>query len=463
MFGTPKEPEDVECALGELPSLLDSREKEISRTLIEKTQKQRNTIRDLRSSLKELVKDLTSKEREEAYHPKLETIAKNTLPLFERAMFSSLSKDLPEDPDLFYLAATESLKGCVKSLSGQGRYLRGVFPEEMKEIRETVDQIGREMNAMTPAIAEARKQREVLSAVRIDLSRLNSAEKEKKHTADEINLLRGETLRETGDIDRLCDRIRAVNEAIDQGSLRNQQEELATAKREFLEKEMALQADLAVVAHVFRKAEKVLGRTIGTASVKDIESFVDTLAGSGIFALFDPETGDIGTWISDFPQPFEKGGTAPAFLNGVAGYAVASPEDRGESFSLNPADGSLECGRIKFFPKTSGAFSPAEKIHLFFQVYAPGGIPGSACFELADRDGQAWETKGTPAAESWNRTSKIWSAVYMLDSADTAPGEYMLKIALPSTTDKPGLIHQLRLTIGDGPSQVIQNKHNKPD
>ncbi|HNO08241.1 MAG TPA: hypothetical protein PKJ03_05915, partial [Methanoregulaceae archaeon] len=282
MFGPPKESEDVECALGELPALLDSREKEISRILIEKTQKQRITIRDLRSSLKELVKDLTSKEREEAYHPKLETIAKNTLPLFERAMFSSLSKDLPEDPDLFYLAATESLKGCVKSLSGQGRYLRGVFPEEMKEIRETVDQIGREMNAMTPAIAEARTQREVLSMVRIDLSRLNSAEKEKKRNTDEITLLRGETVRETGDIDRLSERIKAINEAIDQGSLRVQQEELATAKSEFLEKEMALQADLAVVAHVFRKAEKVLGRTLGTASVKDIESFVDTLAGSGI-------------------------------------------------------------------------------------------------------------------------------------------------------------------------------------
>lgn len=282
MFGTPKEPEDVKCALGELPSLLDSREKEISRILIEKTQKQRTTIRDLRSSLKELVKDLASKEREEAYHPKLETIAKNTLPLFERAMFSSLSKDLPEEPDLFYLAATECLKGCVKSLSGQGRYLRGVFPEEMKEIREMVDQIGREMNAMTPAIAEARTQREVLSAVRIDLSRLNSAEKEKKRTTDEINLLRGDIVRETGDIDRLCDRIKAINEAIDQGSLRNQQEELATAKSEFLEKEMSLQADLAVVAHVFRKAEKVLGRTLGTGSVKDIESFVDTLAGSGI-------------------------------------------------------------------------------------------------------------------------------------------------------------------------------------
>ena len=69
MFGPPKESEDVECALGELPALLDSREKEISRILIEKTQKQRITIRDLRSSLKELVKDLTSKEREVAYHP----------------------------------------------------------------------------------------------------------------------------------------------------------------------------------------------------------------------------------------------------------------------------------------------------------------------------------------------------------------------------------------------------------
>ena len=268
--------------LGEFPSLLDSREKDVSRILSEKTQKQRNTIRDLRSALKELVQDLASKEREEAFHPKLETIAKNTLPLFERAMFSSLSKDLPEDPEMFYHAATESLKGCVKGLSGQGRYLQGVFPEEMKEIREMVDQIGREMNAMTPAIAEARNQRALLSTVRADLTHLNAAEKEKKRGTDEVDLLKEEIAREKGDYDRLRNRIDTINEAVKTGSLRDLKEELAELNNEFLDEERALQSDLSVIAHVFRKAEKVLIRTMGAAAGKDLELFVDTLAGTGI-------------------------------------------------------------------------------------------------------------------------------------------------------------------------------------
>ena len=224
MFGSAIERGEVRYAAGELSALLDSREKDISRILLEKTQKQRNAIRDLRSAVKELVQDLALKEREEAYHPKLETIAKNTLPLFERAMISSLSKDLPEDPDLFYHAATESLKGCVKGLSGQGRYLRGVFPEEMKEIRETVDQIGREMNAMTPAIAEARDQRELLSSVRANLTHLTTAEKETKRGRDEINLLKEEIAREGGEGDRLRERVGILTEAIDTGSLREQPE-----------------------------------------------------------------------------------------------------------------------------------------------------------------------------------------------------------------------------------------------
>lgn len=282
MFGPPKEPGEVRYAAGELSALLDSREKDISLILLEKTREQRNAIRDLRSAVKELVQDLALKEREEAYHPKLETIAKNTLPLFERVMISSLSKDLPEDPELFYHAATESLKGCVKGLSGQGRYLRGVFPEEMKEIRERVDQIGREMNAMTPAIAEARDQRKLLSSVRADLTRLNSAEKEKKRGTDDILLLKEEIARETEERDRLCERVGILNEEIDKGILRDQREDLTLVKGEFLERERALQADLTVIGHVFRKAEKVVGRTMGTASGKDLESFVDTLSGSGI-------------------------------------------------------------------------------------------------------------------------------------------------------------------------------------
>lgn len=282
LFGPGKEPGAVSYHIDELPAILDARENEVTRTLAEKTLKQRNTIRDLRRALKERVQDLASKQREEAYHPKLETIAKNTLPLFERAMLASLTKDLPEEPEAFYHDATETLKGCVKGLSGQGLYLRGVFPEEMKEIREMVDQIGREMNAMTPSIAAARSIRALLSSVRADLSRLKSAETEKKTGIEEFLPLKEELGRKEREYDQLCERIAIMKEAVETEELRADREEVAALNREFLDEERTLGADLAVLSHVFRKGEKILTRTMGPASAKDLDALVDTLAGSGI-------------------------------------------------------------------------------------------------------------------------------------------------------------------------------------
>lgn len=282
LFGPGKEPEAVPYPVDDLPEVLDSIEAEVTRTLSEKTLKQRNTIRDLRYALKDLVQDLASKEREEAYHPKLESIAKNTLPLFERAMLSSLGKDLPEEPEEFYHAASESLKGCIKGLSGQGRYLRGVFPDEMKEIREVVDQIGREMNAMNPSIAEARDKRKLLSSVRVDLSRFISAEAELKRGNDEIIKVKGEIFREERERDQIHGKIRKLKDEVDAGNLQDMREEVTDLHREYLREERALQADLAALSHVLRKGEKVLGRTMGSASDRNLEALVDTLSGSGI-------------------------------------------------------------------------------------------------------------------------------------------------------------------------------------
>lgn len=268
--------------IDELPATLDSREKEVTRILADKTLKQRNTIRDLRKALKERVEDLASKEREEVYHPKLESIAKNTLPLFERVMLSSLTKDLPEDPDEFYHAATESLKGCVKGLSGQGRYLSGVFPEEMKEIRGMVDRIGREMNDLTPSIAEARSKRTLLSAVRADLSRFSWSETEKKRGIVEIAQLKEEIDREEQEIGRIRERIEIMKDKVETEPFSGLREEVAGLNRDFLREERALQADLAVISHVLRKGEKVLVRSMGHASVKELEALVDTLAANDI-------------------------------------------------------------------------------------------------------------------------------------------------------------------------------------
>jgi hypothetical protein len=152
----------------------------------------------------------------------------------------------------------------------------------MKEIREMVDQIGREMNAMTPFIGEARNKRTLISGVRANLSRLNSAETEYKRGSEEIARLRGEIDREERERDQIRGKIKSMKDAVDTGSLQGMREEVAVLKRDLLDEERALQADLVVISHVSRKAEKVLGRTLGTASAKDLEALVDTLSGSGI-------------------------------------------------------------------------------------------------------------------------------------------------------------------------------------
>ncbi|MHB8095834.1 MAG: VWA domain-containing protein [Candidatus Aminicenantales bacterium] len=174
------------------------------------------------------------------------------------------------------------------------------------------------------------------------------------------------------------------------------------------------------------------------------------LEGAGnriIFALFDPETGEIGTWSSDCPPPIKKGSSEPSFINCVPGYAVSNTTDRKGAFQLKGTEGSLECGKIRFFPKTAGGFMPTEDVHLFIQAYSPQGAPVEARFELADSSGQSREIKGTIAAESWNKSTKIWSAAYKLDLEGLAPGDYVLKTIIPPAGDKSALTREVQISI----------------
>ena len=61
-------------------------------------------------------------------------------------------RGVARDPEEFYEAAVECVKGCLNAVRGQGRYLMVAFPEEMKDIKAGIDAIGREINVMTKAI-----------------------------------------------------------------------------------------------------------------------------------------------------------------------------------------------------------------------------------------------------------------------------------------------------------------------
>jgi hypothetical protein len=266
----------------DIPAFLEDREKEITRALSHETKKNRKAISSARSGLIKRIRELVSLEREEAYHPKLEKIARNSLPLFEKAMLSSLARTLPEEPEAFYHAASESLKGCVKGLAGPGRYLRGVFPDEMKEIRETVDLIGREMNAMTPHIARARMKRDQVRALKKDLAWLTEALSEKENLISGLSQTEAEIEAEKEGLTLLAGEEQEVRLAFTAPHIAILNQDANRLREEVLAEERVIRNNLSVISHLLRKGENVLQKGQGGAAAKDLELVGDSLTVSGL-------------------------------------------------------------------------------------------------------------------------------------------------------------------------------------
>jgi predicted nucleic acid-binding Zn-ribbon protein len=277
-----KEEGPLTLTSAEIPPFLDDSQREGSAILYEKTKLHRRSVEESKKELALLLDEISSKEREESYHPKIEKVAKNTLPLFRKAILSALSKELPSDPEEFYTAAGECLKGCVKGLTGPGRYLQGVFPDEMKKIREIVDRVGREVNAMTPAVAEARKRRDLINHIRNDLSRFQAASSEREGAMVGIERHRQEIARVTEELGQAHRETAALESGPEAGEAVVLKDQLNVSKGFLEDEERSIRADLSVLAHVLRKGEKVVQRSQGGAAAKGLEETVDLLAGSGI-------------------------------------------------------------------------------------------------------------------------------------------------------------------------------------
>ncbi len=151
---------------GEIPAWITVEHSKILKNEKDHVDVSRKNIIGNIEKLRELVGFLGSAEHEGVVHPKLEKVVEKSLPLYKKAILSALNRQFPENPDEFYIAVTECLKGCLKSSAGPGRYLIAVFPEEMKAIRGAIDQVGREINSMNPVIAETRNKREALNRIR---------------------------------------------------------------------------------------------------------------------------------------------------------------------------------------------------------------------------------------------------------------------------------------------------------
>jgi hypothetical protein len=273
-----KDPEPVVIPFDTLPAWLGEREKTARTQLTSRTDDPVKKIRDATANLQNIVNTIEKAEHDPEIHPKLKSIAKNSLPLFVKAMNSSLVRELPEDIENFYPAAVESLKSCLNSTRGQGRYLQIVFPEEMKAVRTGIDTIGREINGITAALTDYRKEKTLVDNI------LNL------HTAlIDINA----DISKAADKDqRIIARMREISERIaaiekEEQSFPADERMAEAAGLESALKEMESQRDtitrayatLSMTAsHVFRKAEKIAIKQKHPAEISVVRHTMELLS-----------------------------------------------------------------------------------------------------------------------------------------------------------------------------------------
>ena len=275
----PKKPAAVVIAFSSIPAWTDVREKNARMVLEEAAKVPMQNIRNSAAQLQHIVNSISGSEHDPALHPKLRAVAKNSLPLYIKAMNAALVKPLSEDIEEFYTDAVECLKSSLKSNSGQGRYLQAVFPEELKAVKMAIDSMGKEMNILTAALATYQKQKAEIDAVSVlyqsvmdmqaDLKR--SIEKEQRITSriNEITSRIGAIESEEAEIVADTKGNLAVNEC--RAALAETENKRNEVTRNYAARSMT-------ASHVFKKAEKIAVKQHHNADVSCLRHAIEILS-----------------------------------------------------------------------------------------------------------------------------------------------------------------------------------------
>ncbi|MDH7593717.1 MAG: hypothetical protein QHG99_05085 [Methanomicrobiales archaeon] len=229
--------------------------------------------------LSNLVGRMKNREREAAWHPKLEKIARTSLPAFLKAMEQQLQRPLPERGEEFYQEVAGILKGCISAMKGAGKYLQGILPEEMRGVRERISTLGACLNHMSGKRRDAEERRKNLSLVDSQMKLLQALEGEERDT--ELRISRIEE--ETGAIEARERETAEMREAL---RISHGYAELAAMKKrveELRQSESSLRQQrdriVAVLLAVFRRGAAISRRQKNSRSEALLEEAIGVLEG----------------------------------------------------------------------------------------------------------------------------------------------------------------------------------------
>ena len=175
-----------EILLKNLPSWLDEKESDcISRRNDASTQSRERLLR-LEQDLRQLLTEFGDESSDEPRHHKVEQVNRHALPQFCRKIEAELKGSFSDDDEIFYQEVAGLINGCFKAYRGPGRYLHHIYPEEVKVFRQTLDQMGHELNRMTDVIRISRERLTHISDMRTLIEEKNALEEEDLRSDEEL-------------------------------------------------------------------------------------------------------------------------------------------------------------------------------------------------------------------------------------------------------------------------------------
>ena len=254
-----KEP-PADIGIGELSPWIGREEEKVRAELARIAAGHREVFLDARGRLELVLSEFDTASAREGPSAKLTGVTERSLPLFLKTMRTSLLRDLPPDPEGFYTAAGEVLKGCLSALRGQGRYLASRFPEEMKLLRQGLDTMGGEVNALTPEIARGRERLGNLA----DLRRIQERYEETKRRASlgkaEVRSLEDGLARSAASLEEVRRTLAGIEQGEEYRAVKGEIARIQGLREELEQVAMRFRATAAPAVQLMKKCEKIASR-----------------------------------------------------------------------------------------------------------------------------------------------------------------------------------------------------------
>lgn len=324
-----KEEKPFTLTMGEAAGWLDEREREVTEGLQAKTAETRAAVAACIRGLEEVLRDLEAAEGREDIHPKLRSVTDRSLPAFITAMRQQIARPLPEDPDAFYPAAADLLTSLLKVQKGQGRYLAGVFPEEMKETKRLTAGIGRALNDLTAEVKEAREVQGRLDSARAARADLEGAQERIRSSRAAVPALKSQIARAESTIAGKEEMVRVLKDDAEYLRCLDLREGAEALSAGAAKADQDLRNLGAQAARVLRKAERIAERAGDKTDVKALSACIALLE--------DPQAAGRDPVLTALPPAaavvraqIERGDLA---LKGKEDLALFSDDDRiGQAF-----------------------------------------------------------------------------------------------------------------------------------